>query len=393
MPDDLVYLDHNATTPLAPDVRSALPVLLDHWGNPSSIHKASREPKKILRETRRDLGEMLNCSPLELIFTSGGSESNSSVLRAVWEELGETRPHFISSAIEHPSLLRGMEWLKSQGAEVDLIPVDRQGRLDLDFLDRKLSERTALVSVMAANNELGTLFPIREIAKRAHGKGALMHTDAVQMFGKLPVDLAELDVDYASFSAHKFYALKGTGVLFARKGRPFRPLIFGGGQERHRRGGTENILGIAALGLAIGQRSRIPAEAERVARLRDHFEARVLAEIPEVSLTAAESPRLPNTSSLVLGGVDGETLLMSLDLKGFAVSTGAACSSGNPEPSPVLLSVGLTRAEAQNSLRVSLGWGNTLEQIDSFVETLKQTTTRLRDLQSLGSNAEVKHGS
>lgn len=397
MSNDLVYLDHNATTPLAPEVRAALPGLLAHWGNPSSIHAASREPKKILRETRRDLAEMLNCSPLELVFTSGGSESNTTVLRAVWEELGKSKPHFICSAIEHPSVLRGFEWLESQGAEVDRVPVDRQGNLDLKFLETKITGRTALVSVMSANNETGTLLPVREVVKLARAKGALVHTDAVQMFGKLPLDLESLGVDYASISAHKFYALKGAGALFVRKGRPYRPLIFGGGQERHRRGGTENIAGIAALGISIAGRGSIPAQAERIGRLRDHFEARVLEEIAGVTVTASETSRLPNTSSLVLRGVDGETLLMSLDLKGFAVSTGAACSSGNPEPSPVLLAIGLTRDEAQNSLRVSLGWGNTLEEIDSFVEALKQVTTRLRSLQGnsdpAGSSAEVRHGS
>lgn len=397
MSNDLVYLDHNATTPLAPEVRAALPGLLAHWGNPSSIHAASREPKKILRETRRDLAEMLNCSPLELVFTSGGSESNTTVLRAVWEELGKSKPHFICSAIEHPSVLRGFEWLESQGAEVDRVPVDRQGNLDLKFLEAKITGRTALVSVMSANNETGTLLPVREVVRLARAKGALVHTDAVQVFGKLPLDLESLGVDYASISAHKFYALKGAGALFVRKGRPYRPLIFGGGQERHRRGGTENIAGIAALGISIAGRGNIPAQAERIARLRDHFEARVLEEIKDVTVTASETSRLPNTSSLVLRGVDGETLLMSLDLKGFAVSTGAACSSGNPEPSPVLLAIGLTREEAQNSLRVSLGWGNTLEEIDSFVEALKQVTTRLRSLQGNsepgGSSAEVRHGS
>lgn len=397
MSNDLVYLDHNATTPLAPEVRTALPGLLAHWGNPSSIHAASREPKKILRETRRDLAEMLNCSPLELVFTSGGSESNTTVLRAVWEELGKSKPHFICSAIEHPSVLRGFEWLESQGAEVDRVPVDRQGNLDLKFLEAKITDRTALVSIMSANNETGTLLPVREVVRLARAKGALVHTDAVQVFGKLPLDLESLGVDYASISAHKFYALKGAGALFVRKGRPYRPLIFGGGQERHRRGGTENIAGIASLGISIAGRGGIPAQAERIARLRDHFEARVLEEIKDVTVTASETSRLPNTSSLVLRGVDGETLLMSLDLKGFAVSTGAACSSGNPEPSPVLLAIGLTREEAQNSLRVSLGWGNTLEEIDSFVEALKQVTTRLRSLQGVsgpgGSSAEVRHGS
>lgn len=386
-----VYLDHNATTPVANEIREQLPRWLEAWGNPSSIHAASREPKQILRETRKSVAALLNCSPLELIFNSGGSESNTTVLQSVWGEIGSVRPHVLISAVEHPSLMRTAEALQAIGAEVDRIPVHREGRIDLDFVRAKISARTALVSVMAANNETGSLFPIKELARLAHENGALMHTDAVQMLGKLPVDLEAWGVDYASFSAHKFYALKGTGVLFVKKGRPYRPLIYGGGQERHRRGGTENTLGIAALGIAAERRDLIFGKAEQIARLRDHFEARVLEEIAEVSLTAAESPRLPNTSSLVINGVDGETLLMNLDLRGFAVSTGAACSSGNPEPSPVLLQMGLSRDEAQSSLRVSLGWGTTLEEMDAFVEALKQVVFRLRALD--GAKAGVSHGS
>lgn len=277
-------------------------------------------------------------------------------------------------------MMRTMLWLREQGAAVDFIPVDSQGRLDLEFYASKLSSRTALVSVMAANNETGTLFPIRELAQKAHEVGALFHTDAVQMFGKLPVNLREWNVDYASFSGHKFYSLKGTGFLFTKKGMPYSPLVHGGGQERHRRGGTENVLGISALGVALQQSVSVSLESNRLALLRDHFEARVLEEIPGARVTAAESPRLSNTSSLILPGADGETMLMSLDIKGYSVSTGAACSSGNPEPSPVLLAMGLTRQEAQNSLRVSFGRGNTLEEVDGFVETLKEVVQRLRQL-------------
>lgn len=383
----LVYLDHNATTPVASELKVQFPALLEAWGNPSSIHEAGREPKALIRDARRDLADFLGCHPLELIFTSGGSESNNTVLKAVWLERGKERPHFLVSQVEHPSVIRAAEWLRTQGADVDFIPVNRRGEIDLAFVDSKLSSRTALVSVMAANNETGTLFPIKHLADKAHAVGALMHTDAVQLFGKLPLSLSEMGVDYASFSAHKFYALKGTGVLFVKKGSAFQNLIHGGGQERHRRGGTENTLGIAALGLVLRARSKdVVARGEAIARLRDHFEMRVLSEIPASVVTAGETPRLPNTSSLVLKGADGETLLMSLDLKGFAVSTGAACSSGSPEPSPVLLAIGLTRQEAQNSLRVSFGWETGLEQVDEFVDVLKSTVARLRSLE------EAAHG-
>lgn len=379
-----VYLDHNATTPVADELKLEISRWIDAWGNPSSIHTAGRDPKALIRESRRDLAEFLGCHPLELVFTSGGSESNNAVLKSVWFERGKGRPHFLISSVEHPSVLRAADWLRAQGAEIDLIPVSRRGVLDMAFVESRLSPRTALISVMAANNELGSLFPIKALAEKAHSVGALMHTDAVQFFGKLPLNLSEWGVDYASFSGHKFYSLKGTGAVFIRKGAPWQSLIHGGGQERHRRGGTENTLGIAALGFLVRVRGPFVAQkAESIARLRDHFEARVLSEIPRVSLTAAESPRLPNTSSLVLDGVDGETLLMSLDLKGFAVSTGAACSSGSPEPSPVLLGVGLSRQEAQNSLRVSFGWDNRQQDIDEFVDVLKATVSRLRSLEAV----------
>lgn len=377
---DLVYLDHNATTPVAPEILASLSSYAQAWGNPSSIHAGGRDPKQMLRETRRDLAAHLNCSPLELIFTSGGSESNNTVLRALWSKLGSQRNQFICSTVEHPSLMKAMEWLAEQGAQVDFVPVDRKGQLDLETYRSLLSEKTALVSIMTANNETGTLFPIRELAEMAHAVGALFHTDAVQMLGKLPLDLKALNVDYASFSAHKVYSLKGTGALYVKKNAPYESLIRGGGQERHRRGGTENTLGIAAFGEAIRLLSGLSMEASRLRELRDYFEARVLEEIPESSVTAFETERLPGTSSLILAGVDGETMLMSLDLKGFAVSTGAACSSGNPEPSPVLLAIGLSRGEAQNSLRVSFGRENTREQVDAFVEALKSVVIRLRQI-------------
>lgn len=389
MSSKLVYLDHNATTPVADEVQRSVGGWVSAWGNPSSIHGASRGPKQILRESRQVLAELLHVSPLELIFTSGGSESNSAVLKSAWWERKPGQTKLIVSAVEHPSLLKTAQWLATQGADVVQIAVNRQGQLDLEHLKAELDETTFLVSIMSANNETGTLFPLQEITRWAHAQGIPVHTDAVQILGKLPLDLHELGVDYASFSAHKFYALKGCGLLYVRKGQPFQSLILGGGQERHRRGGTENILGIAAFGCMAHRRDLIARQGDQIAVLRDHFEARVLEEIPEITLTASETPRLPNTSSLVIRGVDGETLLMGLDLKGFAVSTGAACSSGNPEPSPVLLAMGLSRSEAQNSLRVSLGWNNTLQEINDFVETLKQVVFRLR---SISQSAEAHHG-
>lgn len=382
------YFDHNATTPVCAEVIQFVPEFLQAWGNPSSIHWAGREPKNILRNTRNELAKNLGCHPLELVFTSGGSESNNTIIKGVFEHSQPHKLHFMCSAVEHPSVLKTMLHIKSLGARVDFIPVSREGEIDLEFFKDRLCDETALVSVMAANNETGTLFPIKELARIAHAHGALFHVDAVQMFGKLPFNLRELGVDFASFSGHKFYSVKGSGFFYTKKGTHFIPLIHGGGQERHRRGGTENILGIACLGVVAKMLPEVSSQAEKVAELRNHLEARVLKEIPEIHITAGESPRLPNTSSLVIPGVDGETLLMSLDIKGYAVSTGAACSSGSPEPSPVLLAMGLSREEAQSSLRLSLGWHNTLEQVNDFVETLKVVVARLR---AIGTESGEKY--
>jgi cysteine desulfurase len=385
------YFDHNATTPVSEDVIQAVPQFLHAWGNPSSIHWAGRQPKNILRDSRQSLAKHLVCSPLEIIFTSGGSESNNTIIKGIFDYYQTNlnfkperlrRTHYMCSEVEHPSVLKTMSHLKSLGARVDFIPVNRKGEIDLEFFQKHLSTETALVSVMYANNETGTIFPIQKMAKMAHAEGALFHTDSVQAFGKIPVNLNELGVDFASFSGHKFYSIKGSGFFFAKKNIPFTSLIHGGGQERYRRGGTENVLGIACLGIMAEKLSEVTLQAQKVTRLRDHLEKRILKEIAGVSLTAEETPRLPNTSSLVIQGVDGETMLMSLDIKGYAVSTGAACSSGNPEPSPVLLAMGLSREEAQSSLRLSLGWSNTQEQIDEFVDALKSVVERLRIIEA-----------
>jgi cysteine desulfurase len=383
-----VYLDHNASTPVASEVLQSLAqIAAVSGGNPSSIHRAGREPKALLREARQSIASALGgISPLEIIFTSGGTESNNTVIKGIFDSFSRAqnpRNEYITSKVEHPSVLRAFEWIEKRGAQVHYLSVNRQGEIDLVTYEKILSEKTALVSVMLANNETGTLFPIQKMAKKAHEHGALFHSDCVQTLGKISLSMHKLELDYASFSAHKVYALKGAGVLYARKGVPYEPLIQGGGQERHRRGGTENVLGIWALGLMCKQVFQVAEMYPHWQSLRDHFEARVLAEIPHVRLTGIESPRLPNTSGMVIDDVDGEILLMSLDLLGFAVSTGAACSSGSSEPSPALLAMGLTRVEAQSSLRVSLGWKTTKSEIDDFVEALRLTVQRLRSLQKV----------
>lgn len=380
---DFTYLDHNATTPLSPQTQKFVGENLSIFGNPSSIHWAGRKAKALTRVARQNLSQFLGVSSLEIVFNSGASESNNTVIKTLF--LHSSKKHFMCSEVEHPSVIKTMQYIQGLGAKVDFIPVSREGFIDLEFYKKHLSAETALVSVMLANNETGNIFPIQEMAKLAHEAGALFHTDAVQALGKIPINLHDLGVDYASFSGHKFYAMKGTGVLFSKKGVPQISLIHGGAQERQRRGGTENLLGIASLGemaglaLASGP-GFIQRKSEEIKTLRDHLQTRILNEIPEVQVTAAKAPRLSNTLSLVLKQVDGETLLMNLDIKGYAVSTGAACSSGNPEPSPVLLAMGLSREEAQTSLRLSLGWENTLEQVDRFVDDLKISVVKIRDI-------------
>lgn len=383
-----IYLDHNATTPISDLVLNMLQDqelgLSQSWGNPSSIHAAGRRPKKILRETRQSIGQFLGCDPLEVVFTSGGSEGNNAIIRSVFDEVvfkKTTRCEFVTTQVEHPSVLKPMKWIESLGYKVHFVPVSKSGELDLNFYKKVLSEKTALVSVMTANNETGVIHPISEMTRLAHEQGALFHTDAVQALGKINLNLHDLGVDYATFSAHKFYSLKGTGFMYLKKGAPFQSLVLGGGQERHRRGGTENIVGIAALQSVLPLLLNLKSQIQDTRQLRDDMEAQILQKIPGVVITAETAVRVPNTSSLVIEGVEGETLLMSLDLKGFAVSTGAACSSGNPEPSATLLAMGLTRQEAQSSLRISLGWTTTPNEVQLFIQTLVEVVERLRGLE------------
>lgn len=378
-----IYLDCNATTPCSPEIKSRWGELVEIFGNPSSIHQESRYPKTILRETRNKIADYLSCSPLEIIFNSGASEGNSSVLKSIYDlQQGTLRNEIMISEVEHPSIQKTAAYLKTKGAIIHSIPVNKKGEISLDFIKSRLSEKTALVSVMYANNETGTIFPIKEISTMVHSAGALMHSDCVQMLGKSVVNFQELNLDYACFSAHKFYSFKGTGFCYVRKSSPWVPLIHGGGQERNRRGGTENILGIAALNIALDNLNQTSVRTVEMQRLRNLMESLILEKLSNVNITAHESLRLCNTSSLVIDAVDGETLLMSLDLKGYSVSTGAACSSGSPEPSPVLLAMGLSRDQAQSSLRISLGWETTENQIRNFVQVLTETVTRLRRIRA-----------
>lgn len=394
-----VYFDHNATTIVAPNVKQLIPHWMESFGNPSSIHWAGRPAKLVLRESRSALAQLIGCDPLEMVFTSGGSESNNAAIKGVFDayESGWTwsgsraseRDELIVSTVEHPSVMRTAEFLVRKGFRVHIVPVDAEKGLDIDFFEKVLSHKTALVSIMYANNETGMIFPIRELCEMTHRFGALFHCDAVQGLGKSTLNLGELNVDLASFSGHKFYALKGVGLLYVKKGVFMESLIHGGPQERGRRAGTENILGIASFGEMAKRRMEIPSRIADLEILRDRLESEVLRTIDGVRVIGNSGPRLCNTTCLLIDGVDGETLLMNLDIHGFAVSTGAACSSGNPEPSPVLLALGLSRSQAQSSLRVSLGWENTNAEVTDFVRVLLTTVERLRSFHSAQGLASV----
>ncbi|MCB9026520.1 MAG: cysteine desulfurase [Bdellovibrionaceae bacterium] len=382
-----IYLDHNATTPVSKSVIENVPNWLEAWGNPSSIHWNGRQPKAILRESRKKISALLKASsPLELIFTSGGSEANNlalwgSVLKI--QSFFPERTELITSVVEHPSVLKTMEAIaKYKNMTLHKISVNQNGEIDLDDYFGKLNEKTALVSIMSANNETGSLFPIKKMVRKAHEVGAIFHTDAVQALGKIAVDVKTWGVDMASFSAHKFYALKGCGVLYVKQGTALESQIFGGGQERGRRAGTENILAIAAFAKMSDCQEDIANYTMQMAELRDFMETQILNVIPDIEVVGGQGKRLPNTSSLIIKNVNGESLLINLDMQGVSVSTGAACSAGNPEPSPVLIAMGYSRQQAQSSLRLSIGWTTTKEEILKFVNILKEVVIHLRNLEA-----------
>lgn len=371
-----VYFDHNATTPVSKVVQDKVLSWISHYGNPSSIHAEGRAAKALLRDSRDIIAQFLNCHPLELIFTSGGSEANNLAIKGVFARSEEKNPLFVSTGIEHPSVLKPIEFIRKKGARFVTLATTDLG-IDWDQYEKLLKEKPALVSVMAANNETGLLLPIQKMSQMARDKGVLFHTDAVQMLGKAPVDLKLWDVDFASFSGHKFYSLKGAGILFVRKGLTIESLIHGGGQERHRRAGTENALAIASIAENM-RHDRGLVEQTELGLMRDEFEREILKSLDGVSVTSKGGARLSNTSHMVIDGIDGETLLMSLDLAGFSVSTGAACSSGNPEPSPALRAMGLTLKQAQSSLRVSFGRTTRKEDVGRFASVLIKEVHRLR---------------
>ncbi len=379
-----IYLDHNATTPLLPEVLEAMkPFWREAYGNPSSIHEAGAEASRAIRKAREEVASLLGArDESEIIFTSGGTESNNAVFRSVSSR--ETlKRRIVITSVEHSSVLKVAKALQEEGrAEIHHCPVDAQGNLDPEQLDQSVNELSALVSVMAANNETGVLFPVEAIGKQVQAKGVLFHVDAVQAVGKISFSLKEAPIDFLSLSGHKLGGPKGVGVLYVRKGVPFRPLCFGGSQERGNRAGTENVPGIVGLGAACRYwRKHLGEVNQRVQGLRDNFEREILREIPQSEINGDPTNRLPNTSNLAFEGVDSEALLILLDQEGVFASSGSACLSGAPEPSHVLKAMGFSNERANSSVRFSFGLENRIEEIIEAVRLVKVFIGRLREIE------------
>ncbi len=376
-----IYFDHNATTPVAPEVAEVVATTTQTvFGNPSSVHRYGQQAKMVLDKARASVAKLLGAEPTEIIFTSGGSESNNLAIRGAAEAAIATgRRHLVTSSIEHEAVLRTVKALSMQGWTATLVGVDSSGIVSPERLADALRNDTALVSIMHANNEIGTIQPVAKLAALTHECGALFHTDAVQSAGKIPIDARALDVDLLSISAHKFNGPKGIGALWARRGAQLRAQLTGGKQERSRRAGTENVPAIAGLGVA----AKLAVENQTVAleylgTLRDRLEGGILANVSGAERNGEALHRVNNTCNISFDGVEAESLLIALDLEGIAVSTGSACSSGSLEPSHVLQAMGFPSHRTQNAIRFSLGLGNTEEEVDHVLAVIPAIVSRLR---------------
>jgi cysteine desulfurase len=385
MKDAPVYLDNNATTMLAPEALEAmLPFLREEYGNAGSAHILGRLSEGAVVHAREQLAGFLGCQEAELVFNSGGTEGLNHAIRGVFEA-SPGRRHFITTAVEHSAVLAVADWLKRQGVELTVLGVDQEGRLDLAELEAALRPDTALVSVMAANNESGVLFPLAEAGALAKARGALFHVDGTQAVGKVPIDLSRLPVDLFNLSSHKFHGPKGIGALFVRRGLRLKPFMLGGGQERGRRGGTENVAGIVGLGQAAAMAGQhLETMDGRVRALRDRLEAGILDQVTGVRVNGAGAERLPNTSFLSFQGIEGEALFLKLSDRGVCVSTGSACSTGQREPSHVLRAMGIPAPEALGTVRFSLSRYTTEAEILKVTELVPGLVAELRASGALG---------
>lgn len=379
-------MDHSATTPVAPEVQAAmLPYFGEKFGNASSLHQSGREAKEALEDSREKVAALLGARAEEIIFTSGGTESDNLALKGIARKNRKQGKHLITTQIEHPAILETCRALEKDGFEVTYLPVTGEGLVELSTLEASIRPDTILISVMHANNEVGTIQPLEEIGRLAAERDIYLHSDAVQSVGKIPVNVDDLGVDLLSLSAHKLYGPKGVGALYIRKGTKIESIIQGGGHERRLRSGTENISGIVGLARAAELAERnMPREAERLAGLRDRLAELVLGKVKEAWINGTMKKRLPSNLNFGFKYVEGESLLLFLDSKGICVSTGSACSSHKLEPSHVLMSLGLKPEECHGSLRITLGMSNTLDEVEYVADSIVEAVERFRGISALG---------
>jgi cysteine desulfurase len=386
----VVYVDNNATTQVAPEVlEEMLPYFHDLYGNPSSMHSFGGQVGAKLKEARQKMASLIGATPDEILVTSCGSESDNTAIRATLESYPDKK-HIITTRVEHPAILNLCEYLAENGYRVTFLPVDRQGRLNPEDLYKSLSDNTAIVSIMWANNETGVIFPIEEMARVVRERGVVFHTDAVQAVGKIPINVQQVPVDMLSLSGHKLHGPKGIGALYIRKGTKFSPFLIGGHQERGRRGGTENVASIIGLGKACELAAKhIGEENERVKHLRDKLENKILKRVPNAMVNGDRERRLPNTTNISFEYVEGEAILLMMNELGICASSGSACTSGSLEPSHVLRAMGVPFTAAHGSIRFSLSIYNTEEEIDFIFEQLPPIIERLRELSPYWTDSEM----
>lgn len=375
-----IYLDHAATAPLKKEVLAEMmPYLTVEYGNPSAIYRSAQRAKSAISRAREQVAKVISAKADEIYFTSGGTEADNWALKASFEAFGKEKPHIITSAIEHHAVLETCHYLEKKGAEITYISPEKNGSISPEKIREAITDNTCLISIMSANNETGIIEPIREIGRIAHENGILFHTDAVQAYGHIPIDVAECFIDFLSISAHKIGGPKGVGALFIKKGIPVKSFIHGGMQERARRAGTENVTGIVGFGKAAEIAGNEMEEARvSLTRKRDYLMKRILTEIPDTSLNG-EGERLPGHINIAYHGLDGESLLIYLDMHGIACSAGSACASGSLSPSHVLTAMGMNYEDAHASIRMSLSDENTMEELDEVLEILKEGCLRLRN--------------
>ncbi|OGS44267.1 MAG: cysteine desulfurase NifS [Euryarchaeota archaeon RBG_13_57_23] len=389
-----IYFDHSATTRVLPEVEEAMvPFLTEKWGNPSSLHAFGREAKIAVEESRKNLAMLLNCDPTEIIFTSGGTESDNLAIKGVAMYKGKMKGHIITTKMEHHAVLEPCEWLKRFGFDVTILPVSQDGLIDAGEVERAIKNDTILISIMMANNEIGTIQPYKEIGSIARDRNIPFHTDAVQAIGKIPLDVKADNIDLLSLSGHKFHGPKGIGALYVRKGTKIEPIIQGGGQERGLRSSTENVSGIVGIGKAAELARRdLEHTSQRMKVLRDRIIKSVPELVPRSYVNGHKTRRLVNNAHFRFDFIEGEGLILQLDFKGIAASTGSACSTGALEPSHVLLAMGLTHEQAHGSLRVTLGRENTEEEVDYLLEVLPGVVSKLREISPFNEKRPMSPG-